>query len=176
MPEKLENSAVATGMEKVSFHSSPKEGQCQRLFKLLNSCTHLTRQQSNAQNSLSEASIVRAPRTSRCSSWIQKTQGNQRSNCQHLLDHRKGRRIPEIIYSCFIDHAKAFDCMDHDKLWKILSEMGIPDHLICLLRNLYTGQETTVRTRQGTTDWFQIGKGVHQACILSLCLYAEYTM
>ena len=83
------------------------------------------------------------------------------------------------IYFCFIDYAKAFDCVDHNKLWKILKEMGITDHLICLLRNLYAGQETTVRTGHGTTDWFQIGKGVRQGCILSLCsfnLYAEYIM
>ena len=80
---------------------------------------------------------------------------------------------------CFIDYAKAFDCVDHNKLWKILKEMGIPEHLTCFLRNLYVGQEATVRTGHGTTDWFQIGKGVHQGCILSLCLfnlYAEYIM
>ena len=80
---------------------------------------------------------------------------------------------------CFIDYAKAFDCVDHNKLWKILREMGIPDHLICLLRNLYAGQEETVRTGHGTTDWFQTEKGVCQGCILSLCLfnfYAEYIM
>ena len=71
---------------------------------------------------------------------------------------------------CFIDYAKAFDCVDHNKLWKILKEMGIPDHLTCLLRNLYAGQEATVRTGHGTTDWFQIGKGVRQGCILSSCL------
>ena len=77
------------------------------------------------------------------------------------------------------DYANAFDCVDHNKLWKILKEMGIPDHLTCLLRNLYAGQEATVRTGHGTTDWFQIGKGVHQGCILSPCLfnfYAEYIM
>ena len=80
---------------------------------------------------------------------------------------------------CFTDYAKAFDCVDHNKFWKILKEIGIPDHLICLLRNLYAGQEATVRTGHGTTDWFQIGKGVHQGCILSPCLfnlYAEYIM
>ena len=71
----------------------------------------------------------------------------------------------------FIDYAKAFDCVDHNKLWKILKEVGIPDHLTCLLRNLYGGQEATVRTGHGTTDWFQIGKGVHQGCILSPCLF-----
>ena len=83
------------------------------------------------------------------------------------------------IYFCFIDYAKAFDCVDHSKLWKILKEMGIPDHLTCLLRNLYAGQEATVRTGHGTTDWFPIGKGVCQGCILSPCLfnlYVEYIM
>ena len=74
------------------------------------------------------------------------------------------------IYFCFIDNGKAFDCVDHNKLWKILKEMEIPDYLTCLLRNLYTGQEATVKTRDGTTDWFQIGKGVRQGCILSPCL------
>ena len=82
-------------------------------------------------------------------------------------------------YLCFIDYHKAFDCVDYNKLWKILREMGIPDHLTCLLRNLYADQEATVRTGHGTTDWFQIGKGVRQDCILSPCLfnfYAEYIM
>ena len=91
----------------------------------------------------------------------------------------KAREFQKNIYFCFIDYAKAFDCVDHNKLWKILQEMGIPDHLTCLLRNLYTGQETTVRTVYGTTDWFQIGKGEHQGCILSPCLFnlhAEYIM
>ena len=83
------------------------------------------------------------------------------------------------IYFCFIDYAKAFDSVDYNKLWKILKEMGIPDHLTCLLRNLYAGQEATVRAGHGTTEWFQIGKGVRQGCILSLCLfnfYAEYIL
>ena len=91
----------------------------------------------------------------------------------------KAREFQKNIYFCFIDYAKAFDCVDHNKLWKILKEMGIPDHLTCFLRNLYAGQEATDRTGHGTTDWFQIGKGVHQGCILSPCLfnlYAEYIM
>ena len=91
----------------------------------------------------------------------------------------KAREFQKSIYFCFIDYAKAFDCVDHKKLWKILKEMGMPEHLTCLLRNLYAGQEATVRTGHGTTDWFQIGKGVHQGCILSPCLfnlYAEYIM
>ena len=95
--------------------------------------------------------------------WIIKKQENSRKN----------------IYFCFIDYAKAFDCVNHSKLWKILQEMGIPDHLTCLLRNLYAGQEPTVRTGHGTTDWFQIKKGICQGCISSPCLfnlYAEYIM
>ena len=91
----------------------------------------------------------------------------------------KAREFQKIIYFCFSDYAKAFDCVDHNKLWKILQEMGIPDHLTCLLRNLYAGQDATVRTGHGTTDWFQIGKGVGQSCILSPCLfklYVEYIM
>ena len=91
----------------------------------------------------------------------------------------KAREFQKNIYFCFIDYAKAFDCVDHNKLWKILQVMGIPDHLTCLLRNLYAGQEATVRTGHGTTDWFQTGKGIHQGCILPPCLlnfYAEYIM
>ena len=91
----------------------------------------------------------------------------------------KAREFQKIIYFCFINYAKAFDYVDHSKLWKILKEMGIPDHLTCLLRNLYAGQEATVRTRHGTTDCLQTGKVVHKVCILLLCLfnlYAEYIM
>ena len=89
------------------------------------------------------------------------------------------REFQKNICSCLTDYAKAFDCVDHNKLWKILKEIGLPDHLICLLRNLYAGQEATVRTGHGTTDWFQIRKGVHQCCIMLLCLFnfsAEYIM
>ena len=91
----------------------------------------------------------------------------------------KAREFQKNIYFCFIDYAKAFDCVDHNKLWKTLKEVEIPDHLTCLLRKLYAGQEAAVRIGHGTTDWFQIWKGVHQGCILSPCLfnfYAEYIM
>ena len=91
----------------------------------------------------------------------------------------KAREFHKSIYFCFIDYAKAFDCVDHNKWWKILKEMAIPDHMIFLLRNLYARQEATVRTEHGTTDWFQRGKGVRQGCILAACLfnfYAEYIM
>ena len=92
---------------------------------------------------------------------------------------KKAREFQKNIYFCFLDYAKAFDCVDHNKLWKVLKEMGIPDHLNYLVRNLYAHQETTVRTRHGITDWLQIGKGVRQGYILSLCLFnlcAEYIM
>ena len=100
-----------------------------------------------------------------------------KSNIHWIIE--KAREFQENIYFCFIDYAKAFDWVYHNKLWKILKEMGILEHLTCLLRNLYAGQEATVRTRHGTTDWFHIGKGVRQGCILSPCLfylYAEYIM
>ena len=102
---------------------------------------------------------------------------DQIANIRWIME--KAREFQKNIYLCFLDYAKAFDCVDHNKLWKILKEMGIPDHLTCLLRNLYTGQEATVRTGHGTTDWFQMGKGVLQGCILSPCLFnlhAEYIM
>ena len=92
---------------------------------------------------------------------------------------KKAREFQKNIYFCFIDYARAFDCVDHNKLWKILKEMGIPAHLTCLLRNLYVVQKATARTGHGTKDWFQIGKGVHQGCILSPCLfnlYVEYIL
>ena len=103
--------------------------------------------------------------------------GDQIANIFWIME--KAREFQKNIYFCFIDYAKAFDCVDHNKLCKILKEMGIPDHLTCLLRNLYAGQEATVRTGHGTIDRFQIGKGVCQGCILSPCLfnfYAEYIM
>ena len=102
---------------------------------------------------------------------------DQIANIHWIIE--KARKFQKNIYFCFIDYAKAFDCVDHNKLWKILQEIRIPDHLTCLLRNLYAGQEATVRTAHGTTGWFQIRNGVRQGCILSSCLfnlYAEYIM
>ena len=102
---------------------------------------------------------------------------DQITNIHWIID--KAREIQKNIYFCFTDYAKAFDCVDHNELWKILKELGIPDHLTCLLRNLYTRQEATVRTGHETADWFQIGKGVCQGYLLSPCLlnlYAEYIM
>ena len=166
MPANLENSAVATGLEKVSFHSNPKECQGQRLF------TYHT--------------VALISHTSKVMLKVLQARLQEYMN-QELPDvqagFRKGRgtrdKIANIhwimekanIYFCFIDYAKAFDCVDHNKLWKILKEMGLPNHLTCLLRNLYAGQEATVRIGHGTADWFQIGKGVCQSCILSPCLF-----
>ena len=102
---------------------------------------------------------------------------DQIANIHWIIE--KAKEFQKNIYFCFFDYAKAFDCVDHNKRWKILKEMGIPDHLTCLLRNLYAGQEATVRTGHGTTDWFQIGKGVCQGYIFSPCLFnlhAEHIM
>ena len=94
---------------------------------------------------------------------------DQIANIRWIME--EAREFQKNIYFCFIEYAKAFDDVDYHKLWKILKEMGIPDHLTCLLRNLYTGHESTVRTGDGTTAWFQIGKGAHQGCVLSPCLF-----
>ena len=142
------------------------------MFKLPQYCTHLTHYQSNAQYSPSQASTVCEP----CSSWIYKRQRNQRSNSQHLLDHGKSKRVSEKYLFLFYWLCQRL-CDNHNKLWRILQEMGVPDPLTCLLRNPYAGQEATVITGHRKTDWFQIGKEVHQGCTLSPCLfnfYAEY--
>ena len=99
--------------------------------------------------------------------------GDQIANIHWIIEKERG--FQKNVYFCFIDNAKAFDYVNHNKPWKILKDMGIPDHLTCLLRNLYAGQEAIVSTGHGTTDWFQIGKGVHQGCILSPCLFNLYT-
>ena len=143
MPANLENSAVTTGLEKVSFPSNPKERQCQRMFKLLHICTHFTCQHGNAQNPSSQASTVHELRTSMCISWNQKGRGtrDQISNICWIIE--KARKFQKNVYFCFIDYPKALDCVDHNKLLKILKEIGVPDHLTCLLRNLYADQEVT---------------------------------
>ena len=110
---------------------------------------------------------------------VRKGKGTRDQIANIRWNMEKGREFQNNIYFCFIEYAKAFDCVDHKKLWKILKVMVIPDQLSCLLRNLHAGQKATVRTGHGTTDWFQIGKGVRQGCILSPCLfnfYAEYIM
>jgi len=139
------------------------------MLKLPLSCTHLTCLQSNAQNSPSQASTIYELPDVQAGFRKGKGTRDQIANIRWIIE--KVREFQKNI--CFIDYAKAFGCVDHNKLWKILQEMEIPDHLTCLLRNLYAGQEATVRPGLGTTDWFQIGKGVRQGCILSLA-YLTY--
>ena len=122
---------MATGLEKVSFHSNPKERQCQKMFKL--------------DSEKVEEPEIKLPTS---------------------VGSEKAREFQKNVYFCFIHYAKTFDCVDHNKLWKLVKEMEIPDHLTCLLRNLYAGQETTVRTGHGTADWFQIEKGIRQVTLL----------
>ena len=179
MPANLENSAVATGLEKVSIHSNPKERQCQRMLKVSHHCTHW--HPSKVMLKILQARLQQGMNRELpdVQTGFRKGRGtrDQIANIHQITENAK--EFQKNIYFCFIDYAKAFDCVDHNKLWKILQEMGIPDYLICLLRNLITGQEATERTGHGTTDWFLIGKGVHQGRILSPCLfnlYAEYIM
>ena len=173
------NSAVATGLEKVNFHSNPKERHAKECSNY-----HTIALISHASKVMLKILQARLQQYMNCElpdvqAGFRKGSGarNHIANIRWIIE--KAREFQKNIYFCFIDYAKAFDCVDHNQLWKILKEMGIPDHLTCLLRNLYAGQDATVRTGHGTTDWFQIGKGVRQGCILSPCLfnfYAEYIM
>ena len=138
MSANLENSAVATGLEKFSFHSNHKEGQCQRMFKLPHNCIHFTHQQRYAQYPPNQASPVCEPRTCRCTSWV--TKKNQRSNCQHLLDHGECKGVPRKHLLVSLTTLKPLTVWITINCGKFL-EMGIPGHFICLLRNLYAGQE-----------------------------------
>ena len=166
MTVNLERSAMATGLEKISFQFNPKERQYQRMFKLLYNCTHLTHQKSNIQNSSSQRLALHELRTSKCTSWVQKGRGPRDQIPIICWIVEEAREFQRNIYFRFIDYTKAFECVDWNKLWKILKEIVLPDHLMYLLRNLYAGQEATVRTGYGTTDQFQIGTGVCQGCIL----------
>ena len=169
---------MAAGLEKVSFHSNPKERQCQGMLKL---CTvALISHASKVMLKILQARLQQYVNLEPdVQAGFRKGRGtkDQIANIRWII--KKARESQKHIYFCFIDYAKSFDCVDHHKVWEIFKEMGLPDHLTCLLRNLYAGQEATVRTGHGTTDWFQVGKGVCQGCILSPCLfifYAEYIM
>ena len=167
MSANLENSAVASGLEKVSFIPVPKKGNAKECsnYHTIALISHTSQVmlkilQARLQKYLNhEFPDVQA--------GFREGRGtrDQIANICRII--KKARESQKNIYFCFIDYGKSFDCVDHNKLWKILKEMGIPDHLTCLLRNLDVGQEATVSTRHGTADWFQIGKGVHQGCILS---------
>ena len=176
MTANLGNSAVGTGLQKVSFHFNPKGSQSQRMFKIPHNCTQLTHQQSNAQNSPSQASTVHELGTSRCTSWIQKRPKtrNQIANICWIIAKAKNSR--RISMSPSLTTLKPLTVWITTN-WKILKKMLIPDHLTCFPRSLYADQEAIVRTGHGSTDWFKIGKGVRQGCVLSPCLfnlYAEY--
>jgi len=157
MPANLENSAVATGLEKLSFHSNPKKGNAKECsnYHTIALISHASKVmckilQARLQQFVNhELPDVQA--------GFRKGRGtrDQIANIHWIIE--KGREFQKNIYFRFIDYTKAFDCVDHKKLWKIFQEMGIPDYLTCLLRNLYADQEATVRTGHGTTDWFQIG-------------------
>ena len=174
MPANLEYSSVATGPEKVSFHFNIKKRQCQR-----SSNYHTIELISHASKVMLKILQARLQQYLNCElpdvqAGFRKGRGttDQIANIHWIME--KAREFKKSIDFCFVDYAKAFNCLDHSKLWKIMKEMGIPDHLTCLLRNLYAGQESTVRTGHGATDWFQIGNGVCQGCILSPCLFNLY--
>ena len=159
MPANFENSAVATGLEKVSFHSNSKERQCQecsnhRTIAVISQASKVMLKilQARLQQYMNhELSDVQA--------GFRKSRGTrQRSNCQHALDHRKSREFQKNIYFCFIGYANAFDCVDHNKLCKILKEMGIPDHLTCLLRNLYAGNKQPLELDMEQQTGSKLGK------------------
>jgi len=162
MPANLENSAVATGLEKVSFHSNSKKGNAKERsnYHTIALISHTSKVmvkifQARLQQYVNrELPDVKA--------GFRKGRGPRDQNANICWIIKKAREFQKNIYFCLIDYAKAFDCVDHNKLWKILKDMKIPDHLTCLLRNLYAGQEATGRTGHGTTDWFQIGKGIRQ--------------
>ena len=158
-------SRVAIGLEKVSFHSNPKGNpkECANY--------HTIAFISHASKVMLKILQARLQQCVNCElpdvqAVFRKGRGTRDQIANILWIIEKAREFQKNIYFFFIDYAKAFDCVDHNKLWKILQEMRIPDHLTCLLRNLYAGQEATVRSGHGTTDWFQIGKGVCQGCIL----------
>ena len=163
VPANLENSAVATGLRKVSFYSNPKERQCQRMFSKYRIVALI----SHASKVMLKILQARLQQYMNCE--LPDVQGgfrkgretrDQIANICWIIE--KARKFQKNIYVCFIDYTKAFDYVDHKRLWKILQEMGIPDHLTCLLRNLSAGQEATVRTRHGTMDWLQTGQGICQ--------------
>ena len=162
MPVNLESFAVATGLEKVSFHSSVKERSNYHTIALIFHASKVMLKILQAR--LPQYVNWKLPDVQ---AGFRKGRGTRDQIANICWIIKKAGEFQKNIYFCFIDYAKAFDCADHNELWKILQEMGIPDHLTCLLRNLYAGQEATVRTGHGIVDWFQIGKGVRQGCVLS---------
>ena len=177
MPANLENSAVATGPEKVSFHSNPKKGNAKECsnYRTIALILHASKVMLKILQARLQQYVNRELPDVQADFRKGRGTRDQIANICWIIE--KAREFQKNIYFCFTDYAKAFDCVDHSELWKILTKMGIQDHLTCLLRSLSAGQEATVRTGYGAMDSFKIGKGVHQGCILSPCLfnlYAEY--
>ena len=173
MPANLENLAVATGLEKVSFHSNPKGNakECSN-YRTIALISHASKGMLKILQARLQQYVNRE--LPDVQAGFRKGRGTRNQIANIHLIIKKARNFQKNIHFCFIDYAKAFDCVGHNKLWKILKEMGIPDHLTCLLRNLYAGQEAIVRIGHGTINWFQIGKAVCQGCILSSCLFNLY--
>ena len=165
MPASLENSAIATGLEKVSFHSNPKECSNYHTIALI---SHASR----VMLKIPQARLQQYMNSEIPDDQAEYMKGtgirDQTANIRWII--KKVRQFQKNIYFCFIDYAKAFDCVDNNKLWDILKEMGIPDHLTCLLRNLYAGQEATVRTGHETTGFFQIRKGISRLYTVTLLI------
>ena len=179
MPANLENSAVATGLKRSVFISIPRKGNVKECS---NYCTialisHASKVMLKILQARLQQYVNHELPDVQAGFRKRRETRDQIANICWITE--KARQFQKNMYFCFTEYAKAFDFVDHNKLWNILREMGIPDHLTCILRNLCAGQEATVRTGHGTTDWFQIGKRVLQGCILSPCLfnlYAEYIM
>ena len=174
MPANLENSAVAPGLEKVSVPSNPKKGNAKECS---NHCTiALISHTSKLMLKILQASLQQYMNRELpdVQAGFREGRGtrDQIANVHWIIE--KAREFQKNIYFCFLDFTKAFDCMDYNRLWEILKEMGMTDNLTCLLRNLYADQEAIIRIGHVTKDWFQIGKGVHQGCILSPCLFYLY--
>src|SRR5574337_223955 len=175
MPANLENSTVATGLERSVFIPIPKKGNAKECSNYHTNA--LISHASKVMLKILQARLQQYVNRELpdVQAGFRKGRGtrDQIANIRWIME--KAREFQKNIYFCFIDYAKAFSCVDHNKLWKILKEMGMPDHLTCLWRNLYAGQEATVRTLCGTTDCFKIEKGVRQGCLLSPCLFNLYS-
>ena len=170
----LENSAVATGLEKVSFHSNPMKwnaNECSN-YHTIALISHASKVMVKILQARLQQYVNRE--LPDVQAGFRKGRGtrDQIASIHWIIE--KAREFQKNVYFCCTDYSKAFDCVDHNKLWEILKEMGIPEHLTCLQRNLYAGQEATVRTGHGTTDWFQIGEGVLQDCIYCHPAYLTY--
>ena len=158
MPVNLENSAVATGLEKVSFHSNLKERLCQRTLKLPHNCIHLTHSKVMLKTLQARFQQHMNRELPDVQAGFRKGRGTADQIAKSVRSLKKWESFRKTSTSGLTDYTKAFDCVDHNKLWKILQEMGIPDHFTCLLRNLYASQEATVRSGHGIIDWFQQGR------------------